>query len=510
VISLIFSNRNVRSALAGLAVLFVFQPVLAGSTEITYLGAIRNGLSAPVSLDASQDQIAVLQTYSRQILLYTSDGAITRRINISGDSRGLARLSATTYLFCDRTLGLVRAIDINSGRQWTFLGSLGTPECILVDEGTCFILDSQSGRIISADSQGQQLGELVLSPQPGSMLEAPSSFAFDRTRNVFHVFEQHNSQAHIFDKDGNYFGAYCSFGNETGTITRGGGMVCDADGYVYILDRYQGRISVFDPDQNFVADISTSVFINEPLVVPSGIAVDPSGTVYVSSTETNSIHMFFLDKSSLPLGDLAALPLYPGPAGVQEAGNVSLVAKLVAYSENSSYLAADFRVLTAESPEIVITEVIGVEVDEPGRDEQGRLVGTATWQPGEALQPGTKYQWQARARTEERIGSWSELVSFSTLPRSVRYNLEANYPNPFNPWTTISFTVPEVRQAQLIIFNLSGLRIWSKTMQPLSAGRHTITWTGHDSDGNTVASGVYFYRLQTKDFIQTRKMVLIR
>jgi hypothetical protein len=52
--------------------------------------------------------------------------------------------------------------------------------------------------------------------------------------------------------------------------------------------------------------------------------------------------------------------------------------------------------------------------------------------------------------------------------------------------------------------------VWNRTFRNLTAGRHTVEWDGNNSSGEGVASGVFFYRLQTDGFKQTRKMVLIR
>lgn len=478
--------------------------------DVTYVGAVSGGLSAPTSLDASADQVAVLQPYGNQILVFTPDGVITRRIDIEGDARGLARLSATIYLYCDRKSGTAKAVDVSNGRGWTFLGSFKDPADITVTVGECHILDSSSRRIVSADSRGHITGQIDLQTGGNGVLDAPTSLAFDVSRNAFHVFNQSDSRVHVFGRSGEYLGGYCSFGNEGGTVTRGGGLSCDADGYAYIVDRYQGRVSVFDPGWNFVMDIETGAIAGKPLIVPAGIAVDPEGTIYVSSTEDNRIHIFFLDKTSVPTGDLAAVALFPAPTAVMPVSEVNLVARLRAAVENGGKLAADFRVVAAGAPDITVAETAGVEVTDPGLDDLGYVVGTASWKPGEALTPGTAYLWQVRARTEGRVGQWSNPVAFSTQPSAARYYLEANYPNPFNPRTTIAFTLPAVSNAEVDIFDLKGTRVWSKTLSGLAAGRHTLSWEGRDFRGDPVASGVYFYRLRAGDYEQTRKMVLIK
>ena len=95
------------------------------------------------------------------------------------------------------------------------------------------------------------------------------------------------------------------------------------------------------------------------------------------------------------------------------------------------------------------------------------------------------------------------LVSNNANPDS--YVLNINYPNPFNPETTISFVLPEAVQTRLIIYNQLGREVARLVDGYLGAGYHTATW-----DATNVASGMYFYRLQAGDFVQTRKMVLLK
>ena len=91
------------------------------------------------------------------------------------------------------------------------------------------------------------------------------------------------------------------------------------------------------------------------------------------------------------------------------------------------------------------------------------------------------------------------------------YVLEQNYPNPFNPRTTIRFAVPTAQTVSIMIYNIKGQLI--RTLlneQPMEAGWHRIVWDGRDDTGNSVASGVYLYRLKTADFEQVKKMTLIQ
>jgi len=88
--------------------------------------------------------------------------------------------------------------------------------------------------------------------------------------------------------------------------------------------------------------------------------------------------------------------------------------------------------------------------------------------------------------------------------------LGKNYPNPFNPETDIFFSLPERTQVSLIIYNILGEKVKTLADGEMDAGTHSIHWNGRDEAGNSVASGVYFYRLKAEDFDQTMKMILMK
>ena len=80
-----------------------------------------------------------------------------------------------------------------------------------------------------------------------------------------------------------------------------------------------------------------------------------------------------------------------------------------------------------------------------------------------------------------------------------------NYPNPFNPSTTIEFDLPKNSEVTLNVFNILGQEVTTLVTQRLSAGSYSYDW-----DASNPASGVYLYRLQAGDYVETRKMILMR
>ncbi len=85
-----------------------------------------------------------------------------------------------------------------------------------------------------------------------------------------------------------------------------------------------------------------------------------------------------------------------------------------------------------------------------------------------------------------------------------------NYPNPFNPSTTICFTLAQTEHVNLDICNITGQKVRQLTSEIMSSGEHTIEWDGKDDAGSRVASGVYFYRLETESMVQSKKMILLK
>ncbi|MDD3563595.1 MAG: T9SS type A sorting domain-containing protein, partial [Candidatus Cloacimonetes bacterium] len=88
--------------------------------------------------------------------------------------------------------------------------------------------------------------------------------------------------------------------------------------------------------------------------------------------------------------------------------------------------------------------------------------------------------------------------------------LNQNYPNPFNPETSISFDMPANGNAKLEIYNVKGQLVKSLFDGTATFGRTSLVWNSTDNSGQTVTSGIYFYRLSTDHHSETRKMMLMK
>ena len=90
------------------------------------------------------------------------------------------------------------------------------------------------------------------------------------------------------------------------------------------------------------------------------------------------------------------------------------------------------------------------------------------------------------------------------------FSLSPNHPNPFNPKTQITFSLPKASDVTLQIFSVDGKLVRTLNQARLTAGSHTVSWDGLTDAGQQAASGTYIYRLQADGKVLTEKMTLLR
>ncbi len=132
----------------------------------------------------------------------------------------------------------------------------------------------------------------------------------------------------------------------------------------------------------------------------------------------------------------------------------------------------------------------------------------------------TTIRWQFGASDPKKYDHWDYS---NQVPRpdglvSVRlgdlvpgkFELAQNFPNPFNPETAIQYSLPQTGDVTLTIFNLRGQKIATLVNENQTTGNYVVSWSGRDDAGRQVASGVYAYKLEAGNFVQTKKMVLLK
>jgi len=125
------------------------------------------------------------------------------------------------------------------------------------------------------------------------------------------------------------------------------------------------------------------------------------------------------------------------------------------------------------------------------------------------------YEWPTFAGNDYRTSVYGEpgpgqTDAGATLPEVLHLALLGSGPNPFRGATTIGFAVPAQGSARLQVFNVTGRLVRTLVSGPIAAGHHTTVWDGRDDSGRDVAAGIYFYRLQSGEGADVRKVVRLR
>jgi hypothetical protein len=90
------------------------------------------------------------------------------------------------------------------------------------------------------------------------------------------------------------------------------------------------------------------------------------------------------------------------------------------------------------------------------------------------------------------------------------FALSQNYPNPFNPSTEIQFSLTKSGTMKLVVYSITGQKVKVLVDGPMNAGSYKVSWNGKNDYGEYVATGVYFYRMESSSFVATKKMILMR
>jgi hypothetical protein len=90
------------------------------------------------------------------------------------------------------------------------------------------------------------------------------------------------------------------------------------------------------------------------------------------------------------------------------------------------------------------------------------------------------------------------------------YALHPNYPNPFNPATTIRYDLPAAADVRLVVYDMLGREVVRLTQGRMEAGYHQLVWNGRTASGRDVPSGIYIARMITPAYTKSIKMVLLK
>ncbi|MDY6915202.1 MAG: FlgD immunoglobulin-like domain containing protein [Candidatus Cloacimonadota bacterium] len=116
-------------------------------------------------------------------------------------------------------------------------------------------------------------------------------------------------------------------------------------------------------------------------------------------------------------------------------------------------------------------------------------------------------EYALNPRTPEDMTQESNTTP-NTVPAAAK--LEGNYPNPFNPETTVFFTLTNPEKVEVAVYNLQGKKVKTLANSDYSAGQHQIIWNGTNDNGESVASGIYLYKMKAGKYTSAKKMILMK
>ena len=109
---------------------------------------------------------------------------------------------------------------------------------------------------------------------------------------------------------------------------------------------------------------------------------------------------------------------------------------------------------------------------------------------------------------KEIISSGNQIVALKAVPDS--YALHNNFPNPFNPITNIFYDLPKSGHVSIVIYDLLGRKVITLVNETMESGYYSTRWNGYNHRGQSVSAGIYFYHLQTGEYSQAQKMLLVK
>jgi hypothetical protein len=262
------------------------------------------------------------------------------------------------------------------------------------------------------------------------------------------------------------------------------------DSYIYVDDISTTGIAIgglpwFELSDEFHVTALASGDFNEDDIFKDRLVIALSNSNLLDTKlYCTDINIFSFDSSCIIFGPDNYWQVTAMTFGDFKDDNKITEELIIAFSNNSLNHTTIYK---TEDP---VSNGIGIIIYDSGSPSDYYVSAMTSASFRESLHPVTS--------VDENQGSTSNSIVQS-------FNLFQNYPNPFNPTTTINFQIPELSFVTIKVFDVLGNEIETLVNEKISAGSYTVEF-----DGNELTSGIYFYKLQAGDFIETKKMILIK
>jgi hypothetical protein len=460
-------------------------------------------LVAPTDISATATELAVLEGPAHRLRVFSSGGVTVAQVDVGEKPLGLVRLDDGTYLVGDRPNGQVLHVDPVREEVVVFSGGFNGIAGLAREGNRVLVLEPSPARVIELDLSGRNVRETLL--QTSASLHG---LAIDTAGQRWIALDPKAARGLAFTHDGVIATEFGGFGGGDGQLARTGSVECDAAGRVYVTDRFQGTLTVFEPDAGLLCAVAAVEFDGEPLVLPTDLQVEGDGTVYVASSGSGGVHILDLDLQAVAPASARAVPVSPTGDRIVDRSRPTLVAALEAPIEGPATMAMEFELVADGSGEVIASSPA---LDVTSTVVEGATVrGELSWTVPAELESGMRYRWRARVNRADVVGTWSGWAAFRVDDVPNRLEVIGNRPNPFNPRTEIFFRLPAPNRVEIVIADVRGRVVRRIDLGVLESGPQSALWNGEDDHGSPVSSGVYFYLVVTEKESSAGKMVLVR
>ena len=231
------------------------------------------------------------------------------------------------------------------------------------------------------------------------------------------------------------------------------------------------------------------------------------GRVFEGMNIADSIVLFPRDANDNPLDKIEMFITYLG-----DNTDMPGIPNLTSPADNTQNITRTFQKLTWAPVTDVLLYKLEVSTD-PNFTSLffTKNVNKTSHTVSDLAEFGT-YYWRVKANNGGYLSEWSSVFSFSTGNNvSVKevsnslFNLEQNYPNPFSSSTIITYFLPTAETVTLKVYDLLGHNIALIENEKKKPGKHSVTF-----NGSALSNGIYYYKLETGDYIETKKMIVFK
>jgi streptogramin lyase len=421
-------------------------------------------------LDTEQTQPVLIATTRRYRVVVTdasNDELAGAPLTVVADRTGLlcqASLLVSSF-YNDRIvrysfLSQQPEIFVGSGT-----GSLnGTSKIICGPDANIYASSQNNDRILRFDGGDGSFIDIFVAAGSGG-LNAPIGLDFGPDGNLYVISNANHSVIRYNGTSGAFINVFVPNGSGLNGPT---GLLWAPNDSLLICSLNSDKVLQFDQSGTYVGDFVAAG--SGGLNGPRGLAFGPDGNLYVSEQFNDSVRRY-----NGTTGAFIDIFVSSGSGGLNRANDL-------AFGPDGILYVASFDNDLVLGYDGTTGAFLGALPSTP-------LNGPAWFAIG--------CQATATAVRDDR-------------PPSVGLLVEPNVPNPFNPWTTIRFTLPTAGHVRVSVANVKGQIIASLLNRKLSEGRHIVDWNGETTGGGSAASGVYFVRVESRGMSATRKITLIR